>query len=202
MILEYRKHTKFKIAVIALVVIVAAIISQPTLAYYVLQGRSISIITTGDVDISIIEKMNGETSTGSLTIVPGSVIDKELYVQNVGGHPCWLRVKLTKGTDVNGKDVIHLRNIDGNNWFYNESDQYYYYRKILPSGATSAYLYKGITIEADETATFESHGGTSVSMKIHAEAIQSENNRAVDKIQSETDVIKVWPREAAILPKE
>ena len=39
-------------------------------------------------------------------------------------------------------------------------------------------------------------------MKIHAEAIQSENNRAVDKIQSETDVIKVWPREAAILPKE
>ena len=97
MILKYRKHTKFKIAVIALVVIVAAIISQPTLAYYVLQGRSISIITTGDVDISIIEKMNGETSTGSLTIVPGSVIDKELYVQNVGGHPCWLRVKFTSG---------------------------------------------------------------------------------------------------------
>lgn len=192
--------SKYKLSVIAFVVILITIISRPALAYYVLQGTSTSIVTTGDVDISIVE--TGEPHTGNINVVPGSVINKALYVQNVGGHPCWLRLKVKKSGDINNRDVIGL-NINPEHWLevYDPSENVhcYYYRTILNSGATSDCLYDQVTISSDGSET--SYGGKRVSLQIQAEAIQSENNEAVVRIEKAEDAARVWPAEVEIIPR-
>ena len=197
--MEYIKKSKYKLAVIAFVVILISLSSKATLAYYVLQGTSKNIITTGDIDISIVETLNGVAFTGNINVAPGSTLNRALYVQNVGGHPCWLRIKIETTKNVDDRDVISM-NIDSQNWIY--QDGYYYYKNILASGATSAALYDQLSILEYGDETEERYSGTYVSMAITAEAIQSENNEAVSSLQTKDDVPKVWPEGVKIIPKE
>lgn len=197
--MEYIKKSKYKLAVIAFVVILISLSSKATLAYYVLQGTSKNIITTGDVDISIVETLNGVAFTGNINVAPGSTLNRALYVQNVGGHPCWLRIKIETTKNVDDRDVISMH-IDSQNWIY--QDGYYYYKNILASGATTAALYDQLSILEYGDETEERYSGTYVSMAITAEAIQSENNEAVSSLQTKDEVPKVWPEGVKIIPKE
>lgn len=197
--MEYVKKSKYKLAVIALVVILISLISRPTLAYYVLQGTSKNIVTTGDIDISIVETLNGAVHTGNVNVAPGSTVNKALYVQNVGSHPCWLRIKIEKTTNIENRDVLSL-NIDSQNWLYH--DGYYYYKTILVSGATSDCLYDQVTILGDGSETEERYSGTYVSMDITAEAIQSENNQPFTSLRTAGDISRIWPEGVKIIPKE
>lgn len=77
----------------------------------------------------------------------GDEITKEVKVKNEGSVPCYVRV-FAEVSDPEARDAIEL-NIDSSAWSEKSSDGYYYYRKVLPPGSTTAHLLKAVTALED-----------------------------------------------------
>ncbi|MPQ44309.1 BsaA family SipW-dependent biofilm matrix protein [Clostridium tarantellae] len=94
------------------------------------------------------EAVANESFIPPQTWTPGTTTTKSAHVTNTGNIPMYVRVKaipkwipgkdspvidLSNTIDVNGKneDVAILNLHDANQWYYNETDGYYYYKGIV-----------------------------------------------------------------------
>ena len=169
---------KARLLLIAMAAILMTVLTQPTLAYYTTIGKATNVVTSGDIELQIHER----TADGSafpaegIYIIPGDIVSKQVSVENICGHPFWLRVKLVSGTDskdLNPDECMKL-NIDTTSWTY--VDGYYYFNKILLPGETTKPLFTEVEIVGSKVD--QRNIGSTLSLTVSAYAVQSENNPA------------------------
>ena len=169
---------KARLLLIALAAILMTVLTQPTLAYYTTIGKATNVVTSGDIQLKIHEK----TADGSdfpaegIYIIPGDIVSKQVSVENVCGHPFYLRVRLVSGADnrtLSADDCLKL-DIDTKNWTY--LDGFYYFNRILQPGETTPPLFTQVEIVGSKVD--QTHIGSTLSLTVNAYAVQSENNPA------------------------
>ena len=169
---------KYKLLVVAVAAIIITTLIQPTLAYYTTVGTATNVVTSGDIQLIIHET----TADGSpfpengIVILPGSVVSKQVTIENVCNHPFYLRVKLVDAIDreeLSSEDCFGL-NIDTDNWFY--QDGYYYYKQIVEPYTTTTPVFTEVEIIGDKVDN--SYIGSTLTLTVNAYAVQSENNSA------------------------
>lgn len=169
---------KTRLLMIALAAILATMLTQPTLAYYTVIGKATNVVTSGSIDLKIHEK----TADGSdfpaegIYIIPGDIVSKQVSVENVCGHPFYLRVKLVSGTDnqdLDPEECMKL-DIDTTNWTY--QDGFYYFNRELAPGETTKPLFTEVEIVGSKVD--QKSIGSTLSLTVNAYAVQSENNPA------------------------
>lgn len=169
---------KGRLLLIALAAILITVLTQPTLAYYTTIGKATNVVTSGDIQLQIHEK----TADGSdfpeegVYVIPGDTVSKQVSVENVCGHPFYLRVKLVSGSTseaLSAEDCLKM-NIDTQNWTY--QDGFYYFNRILQPGEQTPALFTQVEIVGSKVD--QNHIGSTLSLTVNAYAVQSENNPA------------------------
>ena len=169
---------KCRLLLIALAAILVTVLNQPTLAYYTTIGKATNVVTSGDIQLKIHER----TADGSdfpqegVYIIPGDIVSKQVSVENICGHPFYLRVKLVSSStnqEIAADDCLKM-DIDTVNWTY--QDGFYYYNQILQPGITTPTLFTQVEIVGSKVD--QSHIGSTLSLTVNAYAVQSENNPA------------------------
>ena len=181
---------KCKLLVIALAAILLTVLTQPSLAYYAVVGQATNVVTSGNIKMQVHEK----TADGSdfpedgVHILPGDVVSKHVFVENICSHPFYLRVKLVSGsTDeaLPAEECLKM-DIDTQNWTY--VDGFYYYNRILQPEETTPALFTQVEIVGSKMD--QSHVGSTLSLSVNAYAVQSENNPAEHPWEADG-----WPEE-------
>ena len=171
-------RAKGKLLIVALAAILLTVLTQPSLAYYTTVGKATNVVTSGGIELKILEKTAGGDPfpTEGVYIIPGDIVSKQVSVENVCKHPFYLRVKLVSGTTnqaLSPDDCLKL-DIDTRNWTL--VDGYYYYNTVLQPSETTTPLFTQVEIVGSKVD--QSHIGSTLSLTVNAYAVQSENNPA------------------------
>lgn len=189
---------KRKILCLSVIAIMLAILAAGTIAYFTAEGRARNVITTGSINITVVEQQKkGENNTTVdypkdpiTNVMPGAEISKIVTIRNDGKSPAWIRVKV--GTEIKlaggGKanTSFVMLNFDNTNWTV--KDGYYYYNKPVDPNESTTALFD--TVKFDPQMGNEYQNCT-VNININAQAVQTANNNPEGGV---TDV-KGWPAE-------
>ncbi len=207
---------KKKILSLAMIAVFAAISVSGTLAYYTAKGEAHNVITTGGVDIQLIEKTEVVNNDGTKTLVdfpdegiagvmPGTSVSKIVSVRNDGSADAWIRIKVDMEIkDHSGKEMpmeIDLKNtgeeenipvmsvsVDDEKWIY-EGGYYYYYEPVSPEQNTDT-LFEEVVFAKEMGNEYQN---CTTNIIVSAQAVQVANN-PVPAGGNHTD-IKGWPKE-------
>lgn len=173
---------KKKIAALAVVAVLITLFSQSTLAYYTVIGKATNVVTSGDIELKILETtQDGSTfPTDGVPVIPGQTVSKIVRVQNVCSHPFWLRVEIVKGSNsqtLSAEEVLEIITPNDNQWKLH-TDGYYYYYRILQPGEITEPLFEEVTISG---SLVDQHDvTTALTVTVKAYAVQSEHNPAAN----------------------
>lgn len=187
--------------VIAAVVVIACLsfAGMGTLAYFTAEETAHNVISSGNVDIELIEKhiVNGQETdfpkNGIFDVMPNTTVSKIVRVENVGGGDAFVRVKVNTNVELVGGgegDAIYLsmdfpEQQDGAAWV--ERDGWWYYMAVgeagvpglLPAGAegsgvgVTAPLFTEVSFDADMPNEYQ---GSTATVSVIVQAVQSANN--------------------------
>lgn len=192
---------KKKLFAISALVIALTIIGTGTLAYFTAGNMAHNVITSGEIDIELVETMkDGKTEVPYPEdpvsgIMPGTPHSKIVRVENVGSNPAWVRirvdvaVKAADGDDL-GADKLRI-DFDTDKWTYDGG--WYYYREVLAPGAKTRPLFETVEFDASMDNDYQN---ASISIEVKAHGIQYQNN----EIPEGGDITDVWPSGIPILP--
>ena len=172
---------KKRIFTIALIVICLAVFATGTLAYFTSEATAHNVITSGFVDIELVEKhIDGSGAVvdfpekGISGVMPGMSVSKIVSVENTGAE-AWIRVAVDKKvTAADGSelptDVITYQ-VDAEKWL--EKDGYYYYRTPVAPGESTEALFEEILFSGEMGNEYQS---CKTEITIAADAVQAANN--------------------------
>ncbi len=177
---------KKKLLASGVITICLAIIASGTLAFFTDDDTAHNVITSGNVDIDLVEELAPGVpypDTPISGIMPGAAQTKIVRVDNVGTGAAWVRVKVeTVITGADGKTLpnrltadqhaVHL-NIDTKNWTHEGG--WYYYNTAVGAGDETANLFDTVTFSP---AMDNAYQGCTTNINIYAEAVQTANNGA------------------------
>ena len=110
-------------------------------------------------------------------IIPGDIVSKRVTVENVCTHPFYLRVKVVGGSDSRELSAEDAFKIDLNTTDWTVcSDGYIYYNKVLLPGETTAPVFTQVEVVGSSMDQYDV--GTTLTLTVNAQAVQSENNSA------------------------
>lgn len=171
---------KKKLFVAALIVLMLSIVGYGTYAYTTVEEREVNVITSGGVDITLVEKReDGKPfpEDGVHGVVPGVTESKVVTVKNSGGHRAWVRVKVDKtitlAEGVVGKPDLTLVTMDYNIGAWEYRDGFWYYLKPLEPGRTTEALFKNVSFDPKMDNLYQ---GSVAQVKVSAYATQTANN--------------------------
>ena len=195
---------KKKILTLAAIAICASVAAGGTYAYYNASTKAHNVITSGGVNIELIEKMNPGDGTAfekfedypdfeDLTgVMPGMEVSKMVAVKNTGASDAWIRVKVdTKITDpVNGAANQFLPNdvisYDFNTTEWDQVGDYFYYWEKVPANGVTETLFENVTFAKEMGNEYQN---CRIEIDVEAEAIQVANN----ELEEDADITSVWP---------
>lgn len=168
-----------KLVALALALMLIAVFSGSTLAFYTVTGTATNVVTSGNIRLQILE--TGENGRPfpreGVVVIPGDTVTKRVTVRNVCDHPFWLRVELVKGSSqeaLSPEDVLQILDLNREDW--TQVGNYFYYDRILHPQERTEPLFTQVHIAGDKV---DQHGiGTALTVTVKAEAVQSENNPA------------------------
>lgn len=176
---------KKRIAGASFAAIAAAMVIGGTGAYFTTSEQAHNVITTGGVDIELIEvtdKQDGEGNPVPFANVtdamPGDVISKIPMVKNTESQSVWARVKvIVSAKDAEGKDITlpeDILSVDYNTESWEKgADGFWYYKTAVGGGETSAPLFEHVTIDK---AMGNGYQGIEIHVDLDAQAVQTANN--------------------------
>lgn len=170
------KSKALSVAVIALTI---ATIAGGTLAFFTDTETAHNVITSGGVDIDLIEKQKvgndlvdypKDTITG---VMPATEVSKIVTVQN-NDAKAWVRVAVTKTIELQngGTSDLAFIELDFNEEYWEAHDGYWYYKAPLEMGETTEPLFT--TVKFSENMGNEYQNCT-VTIDVQADAIQYAN---------------------------
>lgn len=170
---------KRKLLILSLLTVCVAMLALGTAAFYSSGAKAHNVITTGQVDIDLLEWAN-EDKTEPFEdldgIMPKMTVTKIVEVKNTGVSDAWVRVQITKSITLTNPQLtpdLGLVKLDLNTADWTEDGGYYYYNRVLKPGETTAPLFNTVTF--DKTMGNEYQNATAA-VDIVALAVQSANN--------------------------
>lgn len=202
---------KRKILFIATVIVCLALLATGTMAYYSSKVTTHNVITSGGVEIALVDSIVGGEETrnedGGLTgwtisdIMPGTQVKKNVAVRNTGMAEAWVRLKLTLTiTDGSqeelplemevGQEVVPLVSytLDSDTWL--EQGGYIYFRKPLPAGGITPSLFADDLVSIHRLMGNRYQNST-ITISVQAQAVQTANNPIPDG--KDVTAVKGWP---------
>lgn len=183
---------KRKLLILSLLVILAALTAAGTLAYYTDSARTHNVITSGKVNIALLEWAN-EARTKPFKdkqgVMPGTKVTKIVEVENTGTGAAFVRLRVEKnvyGADQKPMDTDPV-SLDFNKTDWTYSEGYYYYNHALEPGKTTVPLFTAVTFAAEMGNEYQN---ATAHVKVSAYAVQSANN-GDDPLNAEG-----WPSDA------
>lgn len=172
---------KKKISLIAVLAICLSLIATGTLAYFTTDAIARNVITTGHVDIELIEKHIDESGEvvdfpkdGISGVLPGTAVSKIVSVKNTGAES-WIRVKVEKlanaadGSELPA-DLITFQ-VDETKWL--EKDGYYYYLTPVATDESTDILFDEVFFDSKIGNDFMNG---KMEIVVSAQAVQTANN--------------------------
>lgn len=177
---------KKKIFVISVIAVFCAVIASGTVAYFNAEDTAHNVITSGDVDIKIVEK---QLSGGSIvdypdkpiSVMPATNVSKIVSVKSLG-QAAYIRVSVEFGFKNSEGEPFELSeetlktlvsvNIDSENWV--EKDGYYYYKTAVAHNTETEPLFD--TVSFDGPNITNEYQDSVLDIVIRAEAVQAANN--------------------------
>ena len=187
---------KRKLLILSLLVILAALTAAGTLAYYTDSARTHNVITSGKVNIALLEWADEERTKpfkDKQGVMPGTKVTKIVEVKNTGTGAAFVRLRVeTEVLSAEGQKMgsKHVR-LDFNQTDWIHRDGYYYYARSLQPGETTEPLFNAVTFAAEMGNTYQN---ATAHVKVTAYAVQSANNG--DSPQA----AKGWPSDTPAEP--
>ena len=192
---------KRKLFALAVLAICAAIIASGTLAYFTAEDTAHNVITSGRVDVEIVETQREETGNEVpypaepvSGVMPGGAVSKIVTVKNTGDAPAWVRMWINVGISEAGDPISDptIKNLpltipgeDGAEidvvtfalnetyWTLSGEDGYYYHNDPVEPGKQTAPLFKEVRFAREMGNEYQN---CTVLIDVSAEAIQWDNN--------------------------
>ena len=180
---------KKKLLLLAAVIACIAIAVTGTLAYFSTNDTAHNVITTGGVNIKVVEQTRNDDKTlvdfpeeGIQGVMPGTSVAKIVRIQNTGVSEAWIRVKMdTSILDEQGEDlpltigdsektVVEFSVLTG--WL-DGGDGYWYYEKPVSAGETTDTLLEEVHFSEEMGNEYQN---CTANLLICAEAVQTANN--------------------------
>ena len=189
---------KRKLLILSLLAILAALTAAGTLAYYTDSARTHNVITSGKVNIALLEwadEARTKPFKDKQGVMPGTKVTKIVEVKNTGMGAAFVRLHVEK--NVYGADQKPMKsepvslNFNDTDWTYSESEGYYYYNRPLEPGKTTEPLFTTVTFDPLMGNEYQN---ASAHVKVIAYAVQSANNG--DSPQA----AKGWPSDTQAEP--
>ena len=177
---------KKKILYIALVLICLSIITGGTLSYFAAGDTARNVITSGGIDVKIVEQqlVDGKLLPYPETpveVMPATTVSKIVSVQNVE-ETAWVRVSYTVTVyDSTGKvlevpadelEKVIVISPDSENW--TEKDGWWYCNAALGTGESSAPLFEEVVFSGAEMDN--KYQNCTTEIDVVAQAVQAANN--------------------------
>ena len=187
---------KKKILTVAVLVICLSIAAAGTLAYFNTEATAHNVITSGGVEIELLEwadkdKTEPFPEEGITGVMPGTSVDKIVEVKNTGASEAWVRVKveqditLAEGVDGDPDPDLMVIEFNATDWELT-ADGYYCYTKALKPGETTEPLFASVKFDGRMDNMYQNCTAT---VDVTAQAVQTANNgAAVTEAQG-------WPAE-------
>ncbi len=166
-----------------------AILAAGSLAYFTASSRAVNVITTGGIDIDLMEMTEVTTAEGTelvpydevypdgcAEVMPGMSVSKIVTVKNLDGSAeSWIRVKtdiIVKG-ETELSDEMIIPNINTDDWEL--KDGFYYYKSPLKAGEETSPLFTEVEFDGDMDNEYQN---SRVEIDVAAQAVQTKNNGA------------------------
>ncbi len=179
---------KKQLLLLGVIPVCLAIIGYGTIAYFSAEKIAHNIITTGGIDISIIEKTEGTEGAlvefpqeGLSGVMPGSCASKIVSVQNTGAEAAWIRVKVIQelvaadGSPLpgllDGDIPVMTFEVDSSKW--TQEDGWYYYNADVSPGAITEVLFDKVKFAPEMGNAYQ---GCKANLSVYAQAVQTANN--------------------------
>jgi len=180
---------KKKALVAAIAIICITMATSGTLAYFTAEEATRNVITSGGIDIEVVEKTRGENDVllnfpeeGIRNVLPGTSVSKIVQVKNTGASEAWIRVSVKSTiTDEEGnvlpliinkgnKPVLNYSVLDG---WVDGNDGYFYYEDSVASNVLTAILLEEVKFEAIMGNEYQN---STANIIISAQGVQTANN--------------------------
>ena len=177
---------KKRILALAVVAICISILASTTLAYFTDVGRARNVITSGGIDIEVVEQqlVDGQLRPYPclpIPVMPGETVSKIASVQNLD-EPAWIRARLTLrvynagGVPLNIpreelEQVIRIEP-DTENWTL--KDGWWYYHTAVGTGESTTPLFTQVHFSGPDMDNKYQH--CTVVIDVTAQATQKANN--------------------------
>lgn len=175
---------KWKTLAVAMVIGCLACTSAGTLAYFTAEERAHNVITTGNIDIELVETTNQTDEEGNPLpfenmdgVMPGTEASKIVQVKNTGGNTAYVRVRVDKvielvqGTEGEANPELITLNFNTEKW--TQQDGYFYYNETLESGEMTEPLFTTVSFAGEMDNLYQ---GSTVKVDVTAFAVQADNN--------------------------
>ena len=177
---------KKRIFVLAVVLICLSVLASTTIAYFTDTDIARNVITSGGIDIHIIEQ---QLSDGKLVdfpnepipVMPASTVSKIVSVQNTD-EPAWIRVIYTvtvydiegRAMDIPAEELAKVIGItpDTTNWTM--KDGWWYYNYAVKTGETTLPLFEKVVFSGPYMDN--KYQLCTVVIDVTAQAVQQANN--------------------------
>lgn len=136
------KLLKFpKWTIIFIIVVLLSLSVNHMLAYLTDGDTNTNTIHIGGANITINEEFDPEP------IIPGGIIHKKVKIHNDGPNSCYVRTRVL----FSDSDVEQYAEVDWNleDWVYEPSDGFYYYKYPIDAGQDTSYLMTEIVLDMD-----------------------------------------------------
>ena len=169
----------------ALALICLSLAGYGTYAYYAAETRTHNVVTSGSVKIRVVEKTekDGELvdfpAEGLSRIAPGTSASKIVSVENTGGAPAWVRMKVAiAAEDAQGQALdSSVISFDSGEGWADGGDGFYYYQSELLPGTSTEPLMREVHFAPEMGNEYR---GCSVKVTVEAHAVQCKNNPVPD----------------------
>ena len=180
---------KGRLLAIAAAAACCALLAGGSLAYFVASERAHNVITSGGVDVELLEWADYESKTPwtdetKAEIMPGTSVEKVVEVQNTGASDAWVRVKIDIAFTVDGESrdagvILCSLPAEGDenwkNWQKTTIDgvDWWYYQEPLAAGEVTAPLFRDVTLQS---ATGNDYQNGTATVSVYVQAVQVANN--------------------------
>lgn len=174
-------HTKRKLFSLAVIAMCLSIVGTGTLAYFTDSTTAHNVITTGNIDIELIEtKADGSIFTDVIGVMPGTEVSKIVQVKNVGDNAAWVRVNVDKEIKLRSGETgdadtylsINYNTGDGKTQWTKAGEYYYYNQALAPTEKTSP-LFSEVLFSANMGNEYQN---STAQVYVYAQATQVDNN--------------------------
>lgn len=179
---------KKKWTIAAVLVLVVALLAVGTWAVF----SADNVITMGSVKLALHDEDGTGQPFTTVSAMPGSDVDKVVYVENVGSGAFYTRVKITpeiinaanESVPLDPSERLLVLDLNDTDWIAGADGYYYYHGSVDPKTATSK-LFNHVTFSKDMGNEYQN---ATVHIYVTAEAVQTAN---LEKYAA-NDVRDVW----------